>query len=246
MRKYFVTADAIQSNKVVDYFNLSNENSRTVLASEEITQIRGLPINTGWLKEASKIYNISDDLKDYVIVCVKIFFSDLPNRNGVAFPKSELVRFNPDLGCCGYETWRRKPTFLEHNNSIKENAKGVIFDATLRPAKGFKGDLVSVDLLAGYDRTKDPNLVKSILDGSRNCYSMGSYAEDFKCSVCGKLLSKGPCEHFSLTNPKFECFDGKVGFANTIGVEGFELSNVETPAFLPATTSGHDFVSVPK
>lgn len=244
MRRYFVTADTVKSDKVIDYFNYSK--GKQVLAGEDNVQLRGLPVNTSWLREASKTYNISDDLKDYVIVPVKIFFSDLPNRNGVAFPKSELLKFNPEYGCIGAKTWVGKPTFLEHNNSILSNAKGVIFDTTIKPSVGMKGGLVDVINLCGFDRTKDPQLVNQILSGKLHCYSMGAYSDDFQCSVCGKLISKGGCEHCSLTNPKFEVFNGKLGFANVINPVGFETSCVETPAFLSATTDGHHFVAEPR
>lgn len=242
MFKYFVTSDC-QSKKFIDYYSFNKNKAHTVLSGEDETSLRGLPVNTNWLDEASKTYNISNDLNDYVIVCVKIFCSDLPNRNGVAFPKKELMRFNPEAGCLAYKTWVGKPTFQEHNNNILENAKGVIFDSTLRPSKGLCGDLVHVDLLAGYDRTKDPDLVRNILSGKANCYSMGAYSDDFTCSICGKPLSAGGCKHASLDNPSFELIDGKLPYLNVVNPVGFELSSVETPAFVMAVNT--DFVSKP-
>lgn len=242
MLKYFVTADS-KSDKVIDYFNYRKNKNTTVLSSEEELSITSLPVNTSWLEQASKIYNISNDLNDYVIVCVKIFCSDLPNRNGVAFPKKELIRFNPEAGCLAYKTWVGKPTFLEHNNSILSNAKGVIFDSMLRPSRGLQGDLVHVDLLAGYDRTKDPNLVNNILSGKSNCYSMGAYSDDFTCSICGKSLNSGGCQHASLERPSFDLINGKLPYYNVVNPVGFELSSVETPAFVMAVNT--DFVSKP-
>jgi len=232
--RFFTTADVHQATKVVELKDLHKK----VLASDASNidkAIYNIPLDVKrWLPQASKIYKISKDINDYLVVPVCIFLSDLPNRNGVAFPLQELVKFNPDTGDLAYRSWKGKPTFMEHRNNVLSEAKGVIFDAFIENAPEFEGDLVKVILLAGYDKTKDPELCRKILSGERPCYSMGSYSEDFVCSICGKRMSQGGCEHASITNPQFKIFDGKLGFYNVEGVCGFELSNVATPAFITA------------
>lgn len=234
-RRFFVTADVVKTSKVVDMKNVS---SKRVLASgsEEDRLIQGIPLDIkSWLPQASKVYKISKNIEDYIIVPVCIFLSDLPNRNSVAFPLEELTRFDTDLGDLAYKSWKGKPTFVEHKNDILIDAKGVIFDAVMKPAPEFEGDLVKVILLLGFDKTKDPMLCQQILSGERDSYSMGANCEDFRCSICGKLSSRGGCEHFDVQRPKMEIIDGKVSFANALNLQGFECSSVQTPAFVTAT-----------
>lgn len=232
--RFFITADVHQTSGVKELKNLQ----KTVLASsasEIDKRIFNIPLDVNrWLPQASKTYKISKDINDYLVVPVCIFLSDLPNRNGVAFPLQELIKFNPDTGDLAYKSWKGKPTFEEHKNNILSEAKGVIFDAFVEDAPEFEGDLIKVILLLGFDKTKDSILYNKILSGERPCYSMGAYSNDFVCSVCGKRLSKGGCIHASTTSPKFEVFDNKLGFYNAVDICGFECSNVGTPAFLTA------------
>lgn len=235
MRQYrfFTTADVISTEKIYDY----KKESKKVLASINSKDKDLFKEVKTWLPQASKTYKISSNLDDYVLVEVCIMCSDIPNRNAVAFPLKELTAFNPDTGCLGYQTWKGKPTFVEHKNDILENAKGVIFDSFIKDAPEFKGDICKIYLLAGFDKTKDPQLCSEILSGKRNCYSMGSYSDDFQCSICGKLLSKGGCSHSDPNHPKMEIIDGKLAFSNVCGMMGFELSSVLTPAFVTAETN---------
>ena len=241
--KFFTTAD-VHSDKVLDMKDLH----KRVLASDaDATDkaIYNIPLDVKrWLPQASKVYNISKDINDYIVVPVCIFLSDLPNRNGVAFPLQELIKFNTDTGDLAYKAWKGKPTFEEHKNNVLSEAKGVIFDAFMEDAPEFEGDLAKVILLLGFDKTKDAGLCQKILSGERPCYSMGSYSDDFVCSVCGKRLSKGGCQHASINNPKFEVFDGKLGFYNAVDILPFECSSVATPAFL--TAENNEVVEVSK
>lgn len=228
--RFFTTADVIQSDNVIEY----TKASKKVLASTNSEGKNVFEQVKTWLPQAAKVYHISPDLNDYILVNMCIMCSDLPNRNAVAFPLTELTSFNPDTGCLGYQTWIGKPTFEEHHNDILENAKGVIFDAYMMDAPEYEGDIAKVYLLTGWDKTKDPALCQKILSGERNCYSMGSYSEDFKCSICGKLMTKGGCEHSNPNNPHMEIVDGKLAFSNVVGMNGFELSSVGVPAFCMA------------
>lgn len=94
----------------------------------------------GWLPFASKQYNISPDVKDYVVIPVPTIITDIPNRNGIAFPLKEMITFRPDLGMQSYRTWKGKPTFEEHcfpASSKVLTVNGYKPIATLK-----KGDLV--------------------------------------------------------------------------------------------------------
>ena len=234
--RFFTTADVITTthDSVIEIEKMK----RTVLASDTSEEGKALynsivDVNS-WLPQASKVYNISGNINDYVVVKVCIMLSDLPNRNGVAFPLRELVKFNPDMGCLGYQTWKGKPCHQEHKNDIIANAKGVIFDSVLKPASEFQGDLYKVILLAGFDRKKDSKLYNDIVNGTNNAYSMGAYSGDFQCSVCGALHSKGGCKHASQFNPEFKKYDDTISFLNATDIVGFELSAVKTPAYVMA------------
>lgn len=72
-------------------------------------------IDLSWFPFAAKKYHISDKLSDYVIFSTIICPSDIPNRNGIAFPLEELVKFtdtpSPHLV---YQGWRSCPLHYEH------------------------------------------------------------------------------------------------------------------------------------
>lgn len=189
---------------------------------------------TQWLPFASKVYNISPNIKDYIIVPVLTIPSDLPNRNGVGFPLKELVRFNPELGMQCYKTWKGKPCFEEHANDDHKAAKGVILDTHMKPMKKY-GIWRLLKLLA-YDRTRDPQLCNDILARKRNSYSMGAYLSGYTCSYCHKPF--GTCEHIPYgATPQdmiFLPYKDSLIFKNVVMPEGFETSSVKTPAFITA------------
>lgn len=185
-----------------------------------------------WLPFASKELCISSDIMDYIIVPVIIMPSDLPNRNGVGFPLSELVKFNTEFGMQAYKTFKGKPTYYEHKNQDCTKAKGVIIDTYMRKFKGFGGGSIwKLVALLGFDRTKDPELCNRIVTGDINTYSMGSYVTKYTCSVCGR--DKGKCTHLSNTaKVNFNLIDGKyLAYCLAMGICGFETSAVENPAY---------------
>lgn len=192
---------------------------------------------------AAEKYNISPNLADYVIVPANIIISDIPNRNGRAFPLSTLTQFNPEYGTLSYQTWRYKPTFYEHDNKDHTKAKGIIFDVSLRPMPWYKGDFYSVDMLLGFDRTKDPVLANRIANRDIKTYSMGSRCSDYRCSICdaSMRLSRGQCPHCavkpSATRPPVRVIDGKLAYLNIAeDLCGFECSAVEVPAVVQAAS----------
>jgi len=69
---------------------------------------------TNWLPFAAKQYDLSNDIRDYFFVPVITIPSDLPNRNGVAFPLKSLVEFSVEDGMQAYKTFKGKPVHYEH------------------------------------------------------------------------------------------------------------------------------------
>lgn len=187
-----------------------------------------------WLPFAAKEYQVSADLTDYILLPVITMPSDLPNRNGVGFPAKQLARFNPQAGRLAYKTFAGKPIFVEHNNKDITKAKGVIADASMHKMTGFGGGKVYklMELLA-VDRSKDPTLASRVLSGDANAWSMGAYVEGYQCSYCNASL--GQCSHLHPRQPRdFYILNGKLVCRLVVGVDGFETSSVETPAYVSA------------
>lgn len=238
------TARTLHTGKVVDLHSIINADS----ALERIAEVAGTSSTNGVPLRAAKIipfaaekYNISANLKDYVVQPVIIMPSDLPNRNKVAFPLRRLSEFLPEIGCLGYETWRYMPCFRDHNNSDWTQAKGIVLDVGIRPMPNAKGNLWKVNALLAFDRSRDPELANKILEGDSS-YSMGALVSNYNCAVCGSEVTRKDrptCEHFNIPdNPKFDTFivNGKRRLAhwNVGSFKGFEVSYVDVPAYSSA------------
>lgn len=135
-----------------------------VAGADILNKTRSLDIS--WLPIAAEEYNISPDIRDYIINEIPIVAVDMPNRNMDAFPFDEVSSFNSELGRLVYATFIGKPTHRDHDNRDPRKARGVHFDAQLEKV-GSTG-LYKITVLAGWDRTKDPDLVRQILSGERN------------------------------------------------------------------------------
>lgn len=161
-------------------------------------------LDISWLPIAAEQYNISYDIRDYVINEIPIVAVDLPNRNMDAFPFDEVSSFNPEMGNLVYKTFIGKPTHKDHDNRDPRKARGVHFDAQLEKV-GNTG-LYKIVVLAGWDRTKDPELVRQILSGKRNGFSMGALVGFTECSYpgCGATSTDGriACEHMKYGRNK--------------------------------------------
>ena len=120
---------------------------------------------------------------------VPIITSDLPNRNMQAWPLSEITYFDPTHGKFVYQTFQGKPCYVDHNNQNPKEAKGIILDATLHMVP--KYDIGKIVILTAWDRTKDTHLVRQILKGERDSYSMGCYVSTFLDSITGTPYGKG-------------------------------------------------------
>ena len=191
---------------------------------------------TRWLPFAAKKYDISPDIRDYFFVPVITIPSDLPNRNGVAFPLRTLLEFNIEAGEQAYKTFKGKPVHFEHKNDVPKEAYGVIADAFLRRLDGYgNGRIWKLLELLAIDRTKYPTIAQKILDGEMNSYSMGAMVSTYSCSYCGQEIGK--CDHLHPRLKKdFYEKDGKLVFRNVHGISGFETSIVATPAYSVAAS----------
>lgn len=187
-----------------------------------------------WLPFAAERLHISSHIADYVLVPCIAMPSDLPNRNGVAFPLRELKAWNTDQGMLSYQTFKGKPCHVEHQHDDPATAIGVIVDTALVPMKGFGGGgLWKLMLLNAFDRTKDPHRVQSILDGSINSYSMGAWVDSYTCGYCE--ADAGTCRHIDLKRSRdFYSIDNRLVYRNVKGICGFENSSVADPAYLSA------------
>lgn len=185
-----------------------------------------------WLPFASKALRLSSDPNDFLIQPVPILVSDLPNRNGVAFPLAELSAWNVERGCQAYAGWRGMPMFLEHRSDDHTKALGVIIDVAMRPIKDTP--YWKVIALAAVDRTKDPTTANKMEKGLLNTYSMGAMVNGCKCSYCGAEV--GQCSHINA-DPGVVSFyelNGQIVHKRVYGVNPYELSVVEDPAYSSA------------
>ena len=238
-RNHLIYCDA-QPGAAVEVFSIEQQKGRLKSVAEDMISVtkEALHLATEWLPAAAEEMNISSNIKDYVLVPVPIMPSTVPNRNQIGFPLKELSRFNVEAGCLGYETWRKKPTFVAHKNQDHTKAKGVIFDVAFRPMTNVQGDIYKAINLCGFDRERDAILANDILNNKHD-YSMGAWCNEYRCSICNhKYEKKGKiaieCEHVQLGKPVYKLFNGKLAYNKAIGITGFETSAVDTGAFYSA------------
>lgn len=249
-RNFFVQSDVVEVSGGIEMHNVV-KHGETGIPGFQVSAATKEMINDAlldapsWLPFAAERYNISPDIRDYVIMTVPIMPSDLPNRNNVAFPYSQLTAFNTDSGMIAYKTWKGKPMHVEHQNKDYTKAKGVILDSALRPMKGYKGNLWKVLCLGAIDRTRDVVLANQIMTGERPCYSMGAFCNDYTCSICGaSLAEKGGCPHLMKGDPTYKMVDNKVACWNIFDMIGYELSNVASPAYLIAEQNTDELITL--
>ncbi len=189
-----------------------------------------------WLPYAAKEYEISSDIRDYVLVPTVGLISGIPNTNGDSVVLKELLRFNPEHGKMAYKTLVGKPTFYEHDNQNIKAAKGIILDAFLRPLKRFGNNkYYKLVILTAYDKTKDPMLVNSVLNGENNAYSVGYYFKSYACSICGATVGQEggqPCSHTFPRKPTYKLTDGRLVYRECSNIVFFENSIVGSPAYV--------------
>lgn len=204
-------------------------------AGVERTQVRATatsPVDVSWLPAAAKIYELSSNIRDYVVVGVPYITSDFPNRNLQAFSAGEILRFHPRFGRVTYRTFVGKPTFQNHKNNDVTQAKGVNLDAVVSYVPKYK--VYKIIVLSAFDRTKDKILSTAIANKEANTYSMGAWVELFKCAICGTDANAPVCEHFLKWGKGNITPRNELVYQNCTGVEFFEGSNVDDPADVTA------------
>ena len=179
------------------------------------------------LASAAAFYDISKDVKDYLLQPVPIIWSDLSNRNGIGFPLQQLVAWIKEKGCMAYQGWRGQAVRVEHD--WEGEVIGIIPDVIMRPLRGFAGDrLYKVIVLNAVDRSKNPKLAAQIDNGERNTWSMGCLVEKFSCSICGSFEKS--CKHLR-EDENFRVQDGLIAHRNAHGIIAEECSSVADPAY---------------
>jgi len=244
-RGFAVYSDCEQYAKPIDVYGLRRKATASlVTAASDLGFSKGAGIEvefSQWLPFAAPRYQISSALEDYVLVPVVIMPADLPNRNAVAFPLKELVKFNLEHGCLAYRTLIGKPMHVEHDNQDPTKAIGVIVDCALRLVHGYGNGRPVYKLIAllALDRTKNSVLANRILTGEQNSYSMGAWVgtieeePGYSCSYCGSEVGK--CSHLDINAiGQFEIRNGILVFKNVHNLVFFETSSVATPAFTTA------------
>lgn len=189
---------------------------------------------------AADALNISKHPSDYYLTTIPILTSDLPNRNGVAMPLSELARWNIGMGRQAYKGWQGQPLHYEHVSKYPDQAIGIIADVALVPVQGFNGNRVyKVMALAAVDMTKRTEITSRIASGDLFTWSMGCEVDSYACSYCGK--AEGQCSHINPEKDvEFYELNGILVFRNVFGITPFELSAVEDNAF-PSAIGIHDW-----
>lgn len=230
--------DALQTHSVDNV----SQGQETFEAEKDMGAVSELDYKT-WLPFAAELYKISPKIEDYIIVNTLICPSDIPNRNGIAFPAKELAKFQPPpTNRMAYKAWKGCPVHLEHDNEVHERAYGVILDASLHKVEGYGGGrLWKVMGLLAIDKNKYPEIAAQVLKKEINTYSMGALVDYFTCGYCGTECDvKHCCGH--ITSPKnvnwkkYRDFDGSthLAFLNAHGISPIECSIVRDPAWAPA------------
>lgn len=197
------------------------------------SQSIALDVNA-WLPRAAEHYNISQDLRDYVLHPAVVNVSGIPNTNSDGFELRDWLTFRPEFGQLAYKTFKGKPTFVEHANNDHRKAHGVIFDAQMRRLDNYAADHARLFLLLAFDRNHDPRLCADILSGKHNTYSKGTWYKAYTCSICGETFNgrSKPCGHINGRTKMMP--DGRIAYRKCHVLEGFECSAVRNPAFICA------------
>lgn len=228
----FVTGAVARSKHVIEAFRYRHDRreKNLVLAGESLLRS---DIDVSWLPAASETYAISGDPRDYVLVDIPIVTVDIPNRNLQAFPYEEVSYFDPLQGSMVYQSFNGRPTHIDHDNKDPLKAKGIMFDSALQYVPAY--NVWKIRILAGWDRTKDPYLVRQIMSKKRTGYSMGALVSSFVCSICGAIdtnVRKCAC----MRKGKGAVVDGSLVFQQCVDSQFIECSSVDDPADITADT----------
>ena len=216
----------------------ASRTSKSIPLSSKITGGDSVDLDVNaWLPMASEVYNISPDIRDYVLAPIPAMITGIPNTNGDSATTKEMLRFQPDHGMPSYKTFKGKPTHVEHNNKDYTIAKGIIFDSYLQRMPQYKGDHARLTLLLGFDRRRDPELANAIAAHKINTYSIGMFFNAYRCSICSHVVEQGTmnmCSHTRPRRPTYQHESGILSYRECMNIVGFECSSVGDPAFVSA------------
>jgi|ERR1035437_2757229 hypothetical protein len=230
----------IQGHKIVGSSSLKSRKSSAFevnAGSQNNSTNFSAPVPVDWLAAASKTYHISNDISDYVFVdlpAVTVCGAGLPNKNYQAFTTDEVTTFDPMMGMQIYKTFIGKACHFEHNNKDPEKAKGAIFGSVLIPVPGYTFPVFKISILAGWDRTKDKDLVNAILSHERTGYSMGSIVKAFVCSITGQVVAPDQGKYRRGQEVKTGNGSTLLCYHLCTGSYFFEISSVAQPADVTA------------
>lgn len=185
------------------------------------------------IKSLAKVYNLSDNINEYIFPVVRCLTAQVPNSNGDRFSHEELTRFSDKHRCLVYQTFRNDPLHVEHIANDPKAARGFLPDVYY--IQEDKDDM-HVIAIAAVDTTKDAPLADGILSGDIDSFSMGCICDSVKCSYCHKeaFSDRDLCDH--LKWHKMSKINGKLVYEDCLGVEYQELSVVGEPADNTART----------
>jgi hypothetical protein len=180
-------------------------------------------VSDGVLKAMAKVYNISDDINNYIFPVPRAVTADISNNNGDVFTHEELTRFSPVHRCQVYKTFKNDPIHIEHMASDPKSARGFIPDVYYVTAVP---DDKHVLCVAAIDASKDMPLAEGLVSGDITDFSMGCICDAVKCRICGSVAysDNDLCEH--LMWHKMSHINGKLVCEECLGVEFQELSQV--------------------
>lgn len=181
------------------------------------------------IENVADTYKISKNPNDYIFVISRALTADVPNENNDAFPAEELLRFDPKYGCRVFQTFNLKPNHINHRADDPTQARGVILDAHYND---LDNDNKFVEILVAVDKTKDRKIAEGILKGDINSMSMGCFAEECHCSICGHIASSSDelCPDHIRGGLKGKLFEGKKAYEKCYKVCFQEESWVDDPA----------------
>ena len=188
------------------------------------------------LSAIAKIYNLSDNINDYIFPIPRAVTADIPNNNGDCFDHPELTRFSPQHRCMVFETFRNDPLHVEHAASDPKTARGYLPDVVYLTQDPKDKHVLTI---AAVDTTKDVPFAEGVLNGDIDKFSMGCICSHVKCSYskCKNPVAytdKELCDHLKWY--KMATLDRELIFEHCYGVEYQELSAVGNPADPKAVT----------
>lgn len=214
--------------KPIAYWEVMGDNTLKIIknaAAASPSHIPSFYINPGSvgkldiksaLTRVASVYDVSADPTDYIYEAVRAVTTGIPNENGDAFHRDELLRFDHRLGCTVYQTFILKPHLVNHRANNPKTARGVILDAHYnddspvldvcpkcqsRTASTEARDVTGLycrkcgqcvkdeftEILIAIDQKKDPTFANGVRNGVLNATSMGCICESTTCNVCNHV-----------------------------------------------------------